>query len=146
MSKIGNILELFISVNGESKRLKKSTLNLDEKGVRDDKYYGKKINRSILITSKDSYLIAKESGINLDSGDLGENLLIDYNPYKLPLNSKLKIGDVVLEISQNCPLCKHLTKIDKNLPKLLLNDRGIFAKVIHGGNIKMGNEIYLLEH
>jgi MOSC domain-containing protein YiiM len=72
---------------------------------------------------------------------LGENILIDYNPYDLPVGTKLEIGEVVLEISQHCTLCKSLTKVDNALPKLLKNDRGIFAKVVKSGNISLKDKI-----
>ncbi len=66
-------------------------------------------------------------------GSLGENILIDYNPYHLNAGDQLRMGEVVLQISQNCTICDHLSKIDETLPTLLKDDRGIFAKVIKGG-------------
>jgi MOSC domain-containing protein YiiM len=54
------------------------------------------------------------------------------------------MGEVLLQISQNCTICDHLSSIDEKLPDLLKDDRGIFAKVIKGGVIKKGDEIYLL--
>ena len=59
--------------------------------------------------------------------------------------ARLTIGDLELEISQNCTLCKSLAKIDARLPKLLKDDRGVFAKVISSGTIRKGDNIYLLK-
>ena len=101
-----------------------------------DKFYGHNTNRSILITSLDSYEIAKQNNIDINYGQLGENILIDFNLNVLKLNMQLKIGEVILEISQQCTICNSLSKIDKKLPKLLEHDRGIFAKIITGGIIK----------
>jgi len=120
-------------------------LTIDEKGVVEDKYYNKDIQRSVLITSLESYKLATENGINAQYSALGENILIDYNPYHLKPGARLKIGDLELEISQNCTLCNSLAKVDARLPKLLKNDRGIFAKVISGGTIRKGDNIYLLK-
>ncbi|HHB94584.1 MAG TPA: MOSC domain-containing protein, partial [Campylobacterales bacterium] len=89
------------------------------------------------------YKMAKDKNIDLEYGLLGENLLIDYNPYSLTPKSQLLIGEVVLEIVQNCTICKSLTKIDNKLPKLLKDDRGVFAKVIKSGLISDGDKIYL---
>ncbi len=108
------------------------------------KYYDKNIQRSVLITSKASYDLANKNNIQLPFGSLGENILITYNPYHLSSGDTLRIGDVVLEISQNCTMCDHLSKIDKDLPTLLKDDRGIFARVIESGVIKKEDEIYLL--
>jgi MOSC domain-containing protein YiiM len=143
MTKVGNISSLFYSpVNGRT--ITKDFL-LDTKGIVNDKHYDKDIERSVLITSLESYALAKKHGIDAAYGALGENLLIDYNPYHLPAGSRLKIGNVVLEISQPCTLCKSLTQVDTKLPKILKNDRGIFAKVIEAGCITTGDNIYIID-
>ena len=141
---VGNVTTLFISVKGSSTRAKKDTFILDTKGIVEDKYYDTNINRSVLITSEESYTLANKHNIQLPFGSLGENILMDYNPYHLTAGDQLRIGDVILEISQNCTMCDHLSKIDKNLPALLKDDRGIFARVIKGGMIKKEDEIVLL--
>ena len=135
---VGNILELFISKKSTNKIL------LDKSGIIGDKFYGKDINRSVLISTIDSYKIAQDKNINLEYGLLGENILIDYNPYHLDTGKQIQIGEVILEISQICTLCKSLTKIDNKLPKLLKDDRGIFAKVIKAGEIKYRDKVYIL--
>ena len=139
---VGKILELFYSTNDG--RVNTTELALDEKGVLEDKYYNKSIERSVLITSYDSYKLASSHGIDAPYSALGENILIDYNPYHLKPGTRLVIGDLELEISQNCTLCKSLAKVDAKLPKLLKDDRGIFAKVISSGTIRKGDNIYLL--
>ena len=144
MKNVGKVTSLFISVQGSSTRVEKELVNLDPKGIVEDKYYDTNINRSVLITSEASYALANNHNIQLPFGSLGENILIDYNPYHLTAGDQLRIGDVVLEISQYCTMCDHLSKIDKDLPTLLKDDRGIFAKVIEGGVIKKEDEIYLL--
>ena len=143
MTKVGSVFTLFYSpLTG---RTGISELLFDIKGIIEDKHYDKNIERSVLIASLDSYKLVESNGIDISHGALGENLLLDYNPYSLESGSKLKIGNVVLEISQHCTLCKSLTKVDTKLPKLLKNDRGIFAKVVEAGKIKMGDDIYLLD-
>lgn len=142
-TQIGKVLKLFISTASDLKRGDKSVIAVNELGVLGDKFYGKDAQRSILIASIDSYNLVKEYDIEMPFGYLGENLLIDYNPYSLPMGTKLKIGNTILEISQNCTICNHLSVIDKRIPKLLKNDRGIFAKVVNSGEIKIDDSIYL---
>ena len=139
--KKGKIINLFVSEQDIKGRVNKKYLTLDEKGIQEDKYYDKNILRSILITSIDSYTLAKEQNIKMPYGSLGENILIDINPYDLAAGQKLQISDLILEISQNCTMCDHLSDIDDRLPELLKYDRGIFARVIDGGVIKEGDEI-----
>ena len=141
---VGSVLKLFISKSGTSQRFNKESLTLDEKGVLDDKFYSKNPERSILIASTASYDLVKTYGIEMPFGYLGENILIDYNPYGLEIGTRLKIGDTTLEISQQCTICNHLAVLDVKIPTLLKNDRGIFAKVISGGDIKTDEKVYII--
>lgn len=145
----GKVLELFITKDDINKtRLKVEKIFLDKFGIHDDKFYNKDLFRSVLLTSFESYELAQENNINLNTGSLGENILIDINPYHLKAGDKVQIGETLLEITQNCTLCKGLSSVNTKLPKLLKNDRGIFTKVIESKNgIKVGDtvEIYTKE-
>ncbi len=143
-SSVGKVLELFISKEGSSNRISKTVIELDKNGVVDDKFYAKGQERSVLLSTIESYGIASCKNIYIPYGGLGENILLDFNPYSLPVGQQLQIGEVVLEITQNCTICNHLSIIDKRLPKLLKNDRGIFVKVIDVGFIEKGDKVYLL--
>ncbi len=141
----GKVLKLFITKNDTNKtRVIREQINADENGIIHDKFYNKNNLRAILITSTQSYDMAFNENINLPEGTLGENILIDINPYHLCAGERLTIGNTTLEITQNCTLCKGLTTINSKLPKLLKNDRGIFAKVISGSTtIKIGDIVYI---
>lgn len=141
MQNRGSVLKLFISESGKSGRVEQSQLSLDANGVLNDKFYGKDVERSVLISSIDSYKLTMEHNIEMKYGDLGENIVVDFNPYALPANTPIKIGDVVLEIIQRCTLCKSLSKIDSRVPKLLKDDRGVFAKVIKAGTIDQDSKV-----
>jgi MOSC domain-containing protein YiiM len=139
---VGKVLEVFIST--KEGRVKKESISLDENGVCEDKFYGKDINRSVLIVSKKSYDIAKSSNIDIELGKIGENILVDFDAYSLEAGERLQIGEAIVEISQSCTICNGLSKIDSKLPKLLKKDRGIFAKVIDSGNISKFDKITLI--
>jgi len=139
---VGKIIALFLSTP-EGKQ-EQTYLELDREGVIGDKFHAKDISRSVLISSLASYKLAQEHGIDVAFSTLGENILMDYNPYHLAPGDKLQIGEVILQISQNCTLCNSLSKVDKKLPKILKNDRGIFARVIQNGSVKQGDTIHLL--
>lgn len=141
---IGKVLELFISKKDHSERRARTIVEVDIKGIVDDKFYAKDLERSILLTSIESYELALKSGIEMSYGVLGENILIDYNPYHLAIGTHMQIGEVVVEVTQNCTICNHLSAIDKALPKLLKDDRGIFIKVVEEGFIEKGDKLYLL--
>ena len=144
----GKVLELFITQdNAQKKRLKVDKIFLDEFGIHDDKFYNKNLMRSVLLTSYESYTLVQNNNMHIDTGSLGENILIDINPYHLTAGNKIKIGETLLEITQNCTLCKGLSSVDPKLPKLLKDDRGIFSKVIKGKNeIKVGDKVEILNY
>jgi len=141
---IGKVLELFISIKGKDRENRDEIL-IDKDGIIEDKFYAKNQERSILITSNDSYLLAKENSIDAKYGTLGENILIDINPYSLQVDDKIIIGELELLITQNCTICNSLSKIDKKLPSLLKCDRGIFAKTLQSGTIKKGDKIEIFK-
>ena len=144
MRLIGKVVSLFISVKGITKRVEQALIEVTTEGVIGDKFYAKETDRSVLITSVESYQLATNKDIIIEYGELGENILINYNPYALPLGSQILIGEAILEITQNCTLCKSLSKIDNKLPKLLKDDRGVFAKVIKAGKISQNSHIKII--
>lgn len=142
---MAKVLQLFYTLdNTEKTRVSTEKIDLDNDGVLADKFHGKNLQRSVLITSVQSYEIAKKESVEIDYGALGENILVDINPYHLVAGEQLSIGNVTLEITQNCTLCKGLSTVSPKLPKLLKDDRGIFAKVISGkGTISVGDSVTL---
>ena len=145
---IGKVIELFITQEDESKkRVSVNTLQVDAKGIIGDKFYDKNLQRSILVTSTDSYALTKDNNIDIAIGSLGENILIDINPYHLLPGDKIKIASLELEVTQNGTLCKGLSSVNAKLPKLLKNDRGVFTKLIsEEGVIQIGDKVEIFKN
>lgn len=144
----GKVIALFVTTeNSIKKREQVDSIEFGTEGVKKDKFYAKDSQRSVLITSIDSYSLSEKNGILLKQGSLGENILVDINPYHLKAGDQLVIANTTLEITQNCTLCKGLTTIDNRLPKLLKNDRGIFAKVVSNPDkVSIGDTVKILNH
>ncbi|MEA1892878.1 MAG: MOSC domain-containing protein [Campylobacterota bacterium] len=138
---LGNIVNLFISKKDLKKHIKQDELVLDKNGITTDKYYGKNVQRSILLCSVDGYELARDENIDINYGELGENIVVDFDISTLKESDCIKIGEVELQITQKCTICQSLAKIDPSLPTLLKDDRGIFAKVLKGGIIKKDDEV-----
>lgn len=140
----GKVLQLYISTGiKEAPRKEVSSLQVDQNGVKGDKFYAKDPNRAILISSTQSYDLAKQNGISVETGALGENIYIDINPYSLLPGDIIEIGECHFEVTQNCTLCNSLSKINPKLPKLLKNDRGIFVRAIKEGTINIEDNVTL---
>lgn len=139
----GTVKDLFVSSKAEGRK-NPNVIEIDYDGIKGDKFYAKSVERSILIASLDSYTLALSKGISMLNGSLGENILIDLNPYSLKNGDKISVGEVILEITQNCTICNSLSKVDNSLPELLKSDRGIFAKTFKSGKIKKGDKVCFL--
>jgi len=131
------------TINDTSKvRPKRDKLELvKDYGIKDDKFALKNLDQSVLIVPIDAYEITKKEGIELEFGSLGENILVDFNIMDMPINTKLKIGDAVVEITQKCTMCNHLAVFDKRVPRLVRNHRGVYCKIIESGIVKKGMNI-----
>ena len=141
----GVVQELFVSIKNAGKE-NREEISLGTEGVYDDKFFSKGIERSVLLASLDSYTLAKENGIDVKYGSLGENILMDINPYHLDTGDRIRVGEVILEITQNCTICNSLAKVDVKLPSILKSDRGIFAKTLKSGSIKKGDIVTILKY
>ena len=141
---MAKIFRLFIAQEGKEGRTECERLTFDKSGVLGDKFYGKKIDRSVLITGKIAYERAAEHGIKLEEGDLGENLLMDIDPRKLESGTLLRIGEVELEVSRRCPICQHLAIYDARLPRLVKDLRGVYLQVRRGGSIESSSEVEVI--
>jgi len=137
------VIELYISTDTDKKRSKNNEIQLDENGVLKDRFYAKNSNRLILVTTLGAYILAKENNIEIFHGDLGENILINADISHLRTGDTLKIGEVLLEVTQNCTLCNGLSVLNPKLPKILKDDRGIFVKTVTNGTIKIGDRVII---
>ncbi len=144
MKKLGKVLEIFSATKESSglPRPKVKELNLIENfGIENDKFAGKKLEQTVMIVGLKSYEIALEEGINLEFGSLGENILLDFDPHDLEVGTNLIIGDAIIEITQVCTVCNHLSVFGKNLPQLLKAHRGLYCKIIKSGFIFKDMEV-----
>jgi len=140
---IGNVIKLFINNKEQEMTIEKNIINCDKYGIIDDKFYKKDKNRSILLSSLDSYNLIKDNNITIQYGMLGENILLDFDPHTLEIGSRLYIDDCILEISQECTVCNHLSIIDKKLPKLINKNRGIFAYCLNNSDVNLNSKVYI---
>ena len=139
MIELGKVLKTFSATN-ESSGLPRpivSKLNLIvDYGIENDKFAGKKLDQTVMIAGLKSYEIAKQNNIDLEIGCLGENILLDFDPHDFEVGKQLFIEETILEITQICTVCSHLSLFDNNLPTLLKSHRGLYCRIIKSGIIK----------
>ena len=62
----------------------------------------------------------------------------------LPVGSRFRIGDVVLEMTQIGKECHNHCQIYQRMGECIMPKEGVFARVLQGGRIKRGDEIQLV--
>lgn len=86
------------------------------------------------------------AGACVSDGAFGENLLVDgIDCAKLPIGTRLRCGDVLLEVTQIGKECHSGCAISKRVGYCIMPHEGIFARVLHGGEIREGDEIVTVE-
>ena len=63
----------------------------------------------------------------------------------LPIGTKFKCNDVVLELTQIGKECHHGCAIFQAMGDCIMPREGVFTKVLHGGVIKEGDNLEILE-
>ena len=75
-------------------------------------------------------------------GVFGENLLVSgFDLSSVPVGTRFSIGDAVLEITQIGKKCHSGCEISKVTGECIMPSEGVFAKVLHGGEVKNGDKI-----
>ena len=149
MNKIGKVINTFSAKKGQSglPRPEVKSLNLIYGfGIQDDKFAGNDENKAVMIVGKYAYDLAKEEGINLKEGSLGENILFDFNPHDYRIGDILKVGQTIIQITEACTICNHLSVFDDDLPLIVQNCRGLYCKVLEGGVIIKDSPVKLIKN
>jgi len=104
-------------------------------------------HRQISLLASESIAKMKAMGLDVDSGDFAENLTTEgIDLVNLPIGSRLKIGETLLEITQIGKECHNRCAIYEQAGDCVMPKEGIFARVIEGGQIKPEDKITCLDN
>lgn len=100
-------------------------------------------HRQISLLAKESIGKMVDMGLKVGAGDFAENLTtVGIDLLALPIGKRFKVGsDVVLEVTQIGKECHTRCAIYRQAGDCVMPKEGIFAKVIHEGEINVGDEI-----
>ena len=142
----GKVLSINIS---EKKGTPKTKINpgvlIEDFGFEGDAHAGK-WHRQVSLLAKES--IDKSKGLpseGLCHGVFAENITTEgIELYTIPVGTKLKVGECIIEISQIGKECHEGCAIQKLVGKCVMPREGIFARVIKGGKVFEGDDIEVL--
>jgi MOSC domain-containing protein YiiM len=147
----GNTLGKVIAVctspeKGTAKHNREKAEFVAEHGLKGDAHAGN-WHRQVSLLSYQKIEDFRAKGANVEDGAFGENLVVDGIDFRsLPVGTVLNCGEVVLEMTQIGKECHSHCAIFKQMGDCIMPREGVFAKVIHGGYISVGDEMRLSDH
>ena len=122
----------------ESIRLKK------EHGIVGDAHAGN-WHRQVSLLSDESVAKMREKFPDIPVGAFAENILTEgITLYELPIGTKLRIGEVLLEVTQIGKECHADCAIRQQVGDCVMPREGIFTIVLEEGTIQPGDEITIV--
>ena len=116
---------------------------IEEWGLKDDAHAGK-WHRQVSLLSYDKIQEFRARGAEVEYGAFGENLVVEgFDFVKLPVGTKFRCNDVVLELTQIGKKCHKGCEIFQKMGDCIMPREGVFTRVLHGGIIREGDELIL---
>lgn len=101
-------------------------------------------HRQISLLAMESIQKMRDLGADVKPGDFAENLTTrGMDLLALPVGSKLKAGESLLEVTQIGKECHSHCEIYRQVGKCIMPTEGIFARVLSGGPVAVDDEISL---
>jgi MOSC domain-containing protein YiiM len=105
-------------------------------------------HRQVSLLSLSSFdKMRKMGAIGLDYGVFAENITVGgLDVATLPLQSKIKVGEAILEVTQIGKECHNQgCAIKKQVGSCVMPIEGIFTRVLSSGWVKVGDQVEVLE-
>ena len=123
----------------------KNTQNLDDRITKKRQEAGK-WHRQVSLLSFEKIEEFRTKGADVAFGAFGENLIVEGYDFKnLPVGTRFRCGKVLLEMTQIGKECHHGCAIFQAMGDCIMPREGVFTKVLHGGVIKEGDNLEILE-
>ena len=140
-----------ISVNisadkGEKKHNIDKCMLKEGHGLTEDAHAGP-WHRQVSLLATESIQKIKDKGLDVHAGDFAENLTTEgIDLPALPIGTKLKVGDgIIMQVTQIGKECHTRCNIFYQVGDCVMPREGIFAEVLTGGEIKVGDEIEVMQ-
>lgn len=113
-----------------------SVVAVEGKGLEGDASFGRK-RRQILLVEGETL-----DSFGLTPGDVRENIVVrEFSLGGLAHGAIVRAGEVLLEITGDCDPCDRMDGLRPGLQASIRGRRGILAKAISGGMIRVGDSI-----
>lgn len=143
---MGKIIAICISEKrGTQKKGIKSARLIDNFGIEGDAHAGN-WHRQVSLISKERIDEFNQKGAGVMDGAFGENIIVEgYDFRNMPVGTRLQCGEAVLEITQIGKECHNHCEIFYKVGDCIMPREGVFAVVLKGGEITVGNDMTVVE-
>ena len=142
---MGNVIAVCISEKkGTQKKNVNSAVFVEDWGIENDAHAGK-WHRQVSLLSHDKIEDFRARGAEVKDGAFGENLVVSGIDFRaLPIGTRFSCNDVLLELTQIGKECHHGCEIFQKMGDCIMPREGVFARVLHGGIISVGDALTVL--
>lgn len=99
-------------------------------------------HRQVSLLSYEKIEEFRKKGAQIGLGAFGENLIVEgYDFRNLPVGTRFKCGDVILEMTQIGKECHSHCEIYKRMGECIMPREGVFAEVLQEGTIHPGDTV-----
>lgn len=143
---MGNIIAVCTSpAKGTQKTNVGSAHFREDWGIVGDAHAGK-WHRQVSLLSWDKIEDFRARGAEVKDGDFGENLVVSGIDFRtLPIGTKFRCNDVVLELTQIGKECHQGCQIFQKMGECIMPREGVFTRVLHGGDISVGDTLEIVK-
>ncbi|WP_286029388.1 MOSC domain-containing protein [Anaerotignum lactatifermentans] len=142
---MGKIMAVCISEKRGTQKKNIEKVRLIENFGLEGDAHGGNWHRQVSLLSYEKVLAFEEKGISTEDGAFGENLLVEGFDFKtLPVGTRFRCGDALLEMTQIGKECHSHCEIYQAVGDCIMPREGVFARVLHGGEIQIGDELEIV--
>ncbi len=104
-------------------------------------------HRQVSLLGVESIAKIQAAGMDVTPGDFAENVTTaGLRLWELPIGTRLQLGDEVrLEVTQIGKTCHQRCRIFHQVGDCVMPREGIFAKVLQGGTVRVGDAIVIMD-
>ena len=139
---MGKVLGICVSEKrGTQKKEVNEAVLKENWGIEGDAHAGD-WHRQVSLLSFEKIEAFRERGADVDFGAFGENLIVEgYDLRGLPVGTRFRIGEAVLELTQIGKECHSHCEIYKKMGDCIMPREGVFTEVVKGGRIRKGDAV-----
>ena len=137
------IVSIAVSAEKGTRKTQVTTAELiAEHGLQGDAHAGT-WHRQVSFLAAEDIQDARDRGLDVNFGDFAENIgTLGVDWPSLPVGTRVRLGkDVLVEVTQIGKKCHAKCEVYERTGECIMPKRGVFARVLQGGSLSLGDSI-----